>query len=42
MESFIRTAKRTGAIGKAILVYMGSGSIVAAIAVYLIASTMGC
>ena len=42
MESFIRTARRTGAVGKAILVYLGSGSIVAAIAAYLLFSGMGC
>jgi hypothetical protein len=42
MKTFIATAKRTGAAGKAMLVYMGTGSIFAAIAAYLIFSGIGC
>lgn len=33
---------RAGAIGKAFLVYLGSGSIVAAIIAYLVFAGMGC
>lgn len=33
---------RAGAIGKAFLVYLGTGSVVAAIVAYLIFAGMGC
>ena len=34
--------RRAGAIGKALLVYLGTGSILAAIIAYLVFSGMGC
>ena len=34
--------QRVGAIGKAFLVYLGSGSVVAAIIAYLVFAGMGC
>lgn len=33
---------RKGAIGKAFLVYLGSGSVIAALVAYLLFSGMGC
>jgi hypothetical protein len=36
------TVRERGAIGKAILVYLGTGSVVAAGAAYLLFSGMGC
>ncbi|HEX8341910.1 MAG TPA: hypothetical protein VF624_13470 [Tepidisphaeraceae bacterium] len=42
MKTFLQTAKRTGAAGKALLVYLGSGSIVFAIIAFVAFRMMGC